>query len=177
MNSEVEIWKDLPEFEGIYQMSSMGRIKTLDRYITLRSNSKNFRKGKILKLSKNRLGYLFTTLFNGKIRKKNAYIHRLMAKTFLLDYKEELHVNHLNLIKTDNRVSNLQMCTHRENLTHWRKQKNEFTGASLFRDKKQWASCIRIKNKTHHLGLFATKELAHLEYKKALKILLDSGGE
>lgn len=102
-----EIWKDIPEYEGHYQISNLGLIKSL----------KN-KKEKILKLSYDKDKYLVTSLYkNNKV--KNNKIHRLVMLTFKSDdYFDGAEVNHINGVKTDNNLDNLEWCTHNENMKH-----------------------------------------------------------
>ena len=105
-----EIWKDVEGYEGLYQVSNLGRVKSL---------SKNWchKKEIILIPRKINSGYVFTTLFkNGK--SKNITIHRLVAKAFIPNPLKKEQVNHINGIKTDNRIENLEWCTREENKIH-----------------------------------------------------------
>lgn len=101
-----EIWKDIEGFEGLYQVSNLGNVKSLPRNTT---------KGKLLKPAKTRNGYLQVVLSkNGEA--KRFYIHRLVAEAFLPNEDELPEVDHINSDKTDNRVANLQWISRVENL-------------------------------------------------------------
>lgn len=115
-----EIWRDIKGYEGLYQISNLGRIKSLDHYVKAKGNSKRLVKGCILNLNQTKWGYYIVCLFKNGVR--NYYsVHRLVAMTFpdLVDWTEdtkgkpfdEIVVNHKNQIKTDNRVDNLEWCT------------------------------------------------------------------
>lgn len=93
-----EIWKDIEGYEGLYQISNTGKVKSLIKNI-------------ILKPRNNGNGY-FTVSFN----KKEFYIHRLVAKHFLPDYSETLEIDHINNCRVDNKVENLKIVTHVENI-------------------------------------------------------------
>jgi hypothetical protein len=104
MQSYKEIWKDVPEYEGVYQVSSLGRVKSLW-----------FGKEKILKLRENTQGYMQVGLYKeGDV--KSYRVHRLIMRLFVGESK--LQVNHKNGIKTDNRLENLEYCTRSENMIH-----------------------------------------------------------
>lgn len=101
----MELWKDIPNFEGLYQASSLGNIRSIYRY------------KKVLKQTKSKNGYLKVMLCANKKRKLIS-VHRLIAMTFLENFDINLQANHKNGIKTDNKVENLEMVTPSENIRH-----------------------------------------------------------
>lgn len=108
-----EIWKDIPEFEGLYQASNLGRIKSLER-INARGNRL---KEKILKPGINQYGYYQVQLYKNSIGKMYI-VHRLVWIAFNGPIPEGLQVNHINEIKIDNKLENLNLMTPKEN-TNW----------------------------------------------------------
>ena len=111
--SEKEIWKDIPEFEGLYQASNLGRVKSLER-IDARGHRV---KEKILKPTINHKGYYKVPLCkNSKVKK--CSVHRLVYEAFNGQIPEGLQVNHINEIKTDNRLENLNLMTCKENVNY-----------------------------------------------------------
>ena len=101
-----EIWKDIKDYEGIYQVSNKGRVKSL-------GNDRK-RKEKILKPVKNGKGYLRVMLSKkGKI--KGWLVHRLVGDAFITNPFNLPQINHINEIKEDNRVENLEYCDARYN--------------------------------------------------------------
>ncbi len=113
---EEEIWKDIPGFEGIYQASTLGRIKSLERKIKHWKGGYSVLKESILSERKSK-GYVSVVLYkNGK--NKNIDIHRLIAITFIPNPNDKPEVNHKDFIKTNNRVSNLEWTTSEENIKH-----------------------------------------------------------
>ena len=105
-----EIWKDVIGYEGLYQVSSLGRVMRL-------AGGQGATPGRILKPGRVSKGYLMVSLYrDGK--RTDRYIHRLVAKAFLGDAPPGCEVNHRNGNKTDNRVENLEWVTHAENLNH-----------------------------------------------------------
>ncbi|MDO7487023.1 NUMOD4 motif-containing HNH endonuclease [Peribacillus frigoritolerans] len=120
MKNAVEIWKNLSEigFES-YEVSSFGRIRSLDRYSRAKGGSKQLRKGKILAQRTDKDGYKQVTLWkDGK--HKTYQSHRLVALAFIHNYSpnEKIEVHHINNIRDDNNISNLEWVTHAENMAH-----------------------------------------------------------
>ena len=99
---ENEVWKDIDDYEGLYQVSNLGRIKRIYPYEHLISNSKNSK------------GY-YTVGFTKNNLRKNKMVHRLVAKAFILNPDNKKEVDHINTNRTDNRVENLKWVTHKEN--------------------------------------------------------------
>lgn len=111
----LEEWRDVKGYEGAYMVSSIGRIKSLDRVVTNRFGTSREIKGKLLCCSKLRNGYIMVSLFkDGK--GKHLMVHRLVAGAFLDKPKGAEEVNHINHERNDNRKSNLEWCTHHENM-------------------------------------------------------------
>ena len=108
-NFEKEVWKDIPEYEG-YQVSNLGRVKSLERIDALGRKVEE----KILKPLITRNGYYLTGLYKNSIR-KFYYVHRFVWEAFNGTIPEGLQVNHINEIKADNRLSNLNLMTCKEN--------------------------------------------------------------
>lgn len=110
-----EIWKDIEGYEGLYQVSNLGKVKSLDRTIITRKGYIQFFKGKMLDYSKrkNNCGYYRVSLSG-----KEYLVHQLVAKTFILNPYEKSDVNHLDGNKSNNNVENLEWCTHIENMQH-----------------------------------------------------------
>lgn len=109
----IEEWRPIEGYEGLYEVSSYGRVRSLDRY-----DERNcFREGRILKLYTRKGGYLFVQLhLNGK--GKNYLVHRLVAIAFIPNPDNLPEVNHLDEDKTNNRVENLEFCDRKYNINY-----------------------------------------------------------
>lgn len=125
-----ERWFDIKGYEGLYIVSSEGRVKGLDRYIKRSRGGLQIKRGHILKPSTSGKGYLSVALcLNGKSTTK--YIHHLVASAFLPRPKGAV-IDHINRNPKDNRIENLRYCTQRENLNNIsNKSKIGATGVTL----------------------------------------------
>lgn len=101
-----EIWKPVKDFEGLYEVSNMGNVRS-------------FKKDKVktLKLIKRETGYMFVNLYKNK-KLYHKSVHRLVANAFISKPENKSQVNHINGKKYDNRVENLEWCTAKENSQH-----------------------------------------------------------
>lgn len=102
----MEIWKNIKGYEGLYQVSSDGRVKSL-----------KWNKERILKPGIRKGGYLQVALCAGG-KQKSLMVHRLVCEAFHDNPENKPEVNHINEIKTDNRACNLEWCTRIENMNH-----------------------------------------------------------
>lgn len=113
LNTNVEIWKDIPNYEGYYKASNYGRVKSMPRKLAF-GCAYRMTEEKILKESIAGSGYLFVCLCKDGVHKQ-IYVHRLVWYAFNGDIPEGMDVNHINEVKTDNRLSNLNLMTRKEN--------------------------------------------------------------
>ena len=110
-----EIWKDIKGYEGLYQISNFGRIKSLKFWSN--RNKKYYDKEKMKKAYKDRDGYLRVSLSNNGQRKLKQ-VHRLVAETFISNPDNKPQVNHIDGNKQNNNVLNLEWVTCQENIVH-----------------------------------------------------------
>lgn len=167
----MEIWKDVIGYEGIYQVSHLGSIKSLSRIILRNGKYPFISKEITLKKCLNNRGYLTVNLSkNGN--KKVRTVHQLVAEAFLghTPCGYELVVDHKNNIKTDNRFENLHIVTARVNSNKKHlKSSSQYVGVSLCKKNKKWISQININDKRIFLGSFYNEVEASQYYENALK--------
>ena len=120
-----EIWKDVVGFEGSYKVSNLGRVKSLDRTVTVHRGKYVYQcqiQGRVLKPTVQNHGYLGVWLYGkGGVSNRNGRIygiHRIVADAFCEKSDEDCEVNHINENKADNRACNLEWCTHKENSSY-----------------------------------------------------------
>ena len=113
-NIEKEVWKDIPDFEGFYQVSNLGRVRSLDREFRSEERNRLYSlEGKVIKPYNSR-GYRYVPLSkSGKVTKVS--VHRLVAKTFISNPEKLEYVNHKDENKSNNRLENLEWCTPKYN--------------------------------------------------------------
>lgn len=112
-NDGIEIWKPIEGYEGYFEISNLGRVKSLDRYVICNGHPQHIVE-KIKKSIVNSMGYPCVTLCKNK-KSIQTPIHRLLMKAFVPNPENKPAIDHINTIKTDNRLSNLRWVTPKEN--------------------------------------------------------------
>jgi len=158
-----EIFKDIPGYEGIYHVSNFGNVKSL-----------KFEKETILKSYYNSGGYLQVSLWKNKNRNKFT-IHILVALAFMnhiTDGTTKLVIDHIDNNKNNNSLNNLQIISHRENISKDRKSgTSKYIGVYWDRASNKWKASIGIEGKVKHLGYFENEIDASNAYQFELKKL------
>ena len=108
-----EIWKPIKGYEELYEISNIGRVKSLPKVVDLGFAKQN-RVEKFLRPIPDGKGYLMVWLFKNQV-KKMWKVHRLVADAFIPNPHSKPQVDHINADKTDNRLCNLRWCTEKEN--------------------------------------------------------------
>lgn len=133
-----EIWKDIEDYEGLYQVSNLGRVKRV-------------KTNRVLKGRKDKGGYLVVCLYkNGS--KSNKRIHRLVAEAFIPNTDNKPTVNHIDEDKTNNMVSNLEWMTVKENLNHGTRNKRAGKAISKSKSISIIATNIKTGESTEFYG-------------------------
>lgn len=107
-------WVDVPGWEGLYEVSDTGVIRSKDRHVPTRGGALALRKGRVLRLVEKNNGYLCVTLANGALRPQLS-VHKIVARAFLGECPLGLHVLHYDGNKRNNAVKNLRYGTPAEN--------------------------------------------------------------
>ena len=116
-----EIWKDIKGYENMYQISNIGQVKSLEHYVQQKNRwgqtISRIQKSRLMKIHINKNGYFRVVLHKNGIE-KNYSVHRMVYEAFVGEIPDGMQVNHINEIKTDNRLENLNLMTPKEN-SNW----------------------------------------------------------
>lgn len=159
-----EIWKDIPDYEGLYKVSDLGRVKRMGRKKT-RGNK--YILDRILNQTKDKNGYTQVNL-SKQGKSKMCKTHRLVMKSFICI--SDLHVDHINGVRDDNRLKNLRYCTNRQNSTFYflnKETTSSYTGV-IKSSKNKWRASIRVNGKQYNLGNYDSELEASEVYQKSL---------
>lgn len=176
---EREIWKDVPGYENYYQVSNMGRVKSLDRTVIDKRGGVRSYKGGILNGAINN-GYKIAR-FSKNSESRTFKFSQLVAMAFL-GHKPNGHklvVDHINGVRSDDSVKNLRIVTHRANLSTCFRSNNElftskYVGVSWTKQMNKWRVGIYHNGVNYTLGLFNDELKASNVYQNAL-IKIKSG--
>jgi len=164
-----EEWLDIVCYEGLYQVSSLGKIRSLNRTVKWKNGVRTL-KGKIISGAINNTGHRYVSLCkHGKHTKK--YVHRLVASMFfkvtLSGHK--IVVNHIDYDKLNNNKTNLEVITQRINSNQKHlKSTSKYTGVHQDKGRSVWRAGICINGKNIRLGSFKTEIKASKAYEEAL---------
>lgn len=168
-----EIWKDIPGYEGLYQVSDLGRVKSLARRAKCQGGGTRLVHEKMLSKTFDKDGYLLVVLFKDNKRRTKG-VHRLVIDAFE-GLQKGLVVDHINNIKDDNRYVNLQQITVRHNSSKDQTNKtSNYTGVCWREINKKWIAQIVINKKVIYLGSFINEQKASEAYQNRLKEVQDA---
>lgn len=163
---ENEIWKDIPGYEGLYQVSDLGRVKSLGRRVLKCTGFYENKPERILKQMSNGRGYLSVQLYKEDSSNSRNYVHRLSLLAFEGD--SDLVADHIDRNRSNNRRINLRYVTQRENVSHKQGGSSKYTGVVWNKKFKKWVSVIRIETVKYYLGGFKDEVDAANAYQIAL---------
>lgn len=175
MTNVNENWLPIPNYEGLYEVSNYGRIKSF--LSPPKSNKVNIplKEGKIINPSYDKDKYLRLVLTKNK-KSKEFRVHRLVMLAFVGESK--LAVDHIDGNKENNHLTNLRYCTNRENCFFYYEKKegksSKYVGVKHHRN-KNWVARITINKKLIHLGCFDTEEEAAKKYLEAKENIVNLG--
>jgi hypothetical protein len=151
MDTIEENWLPIAGYEGLYEVSDLGRVK-------------NIKTGRIMKPKLEKNGYTRATLHNKG--EKKCYIHRLVLQTFL-PIEDKMDCDHRNHIKNDNRLVNLRWATNSENARFQKKREgltSQYIGVSWYKRNNKWQTKCNLNGKTIYIGYFDDEREAAKAY-------------
>lgn len=155
-----ESWKDIEGYEGMYQVSNTGKVKSVKRTASLRKIHSRLVIERLRKLAISKDGYIMVYLNkNGSV--KGCYVHRLVGLAFLNNPDAKKEINHIDGNKTNNNITNLEWCTPSENMRH------AFSTGLMFPNKGEDNGSCKLKvediveiRKSYETGEFNQYQLA-----------------
>ena len=166
-----EEWRDIPNYVGMYQISTLGRLKSLERFRFHKKRGRELIKLRILKQTRFSKSRLFIGLWKDRAKQLKS-ISLIMAEVFFnhkYDHSKQEMVDHKNNNSLDNRLINLQVITHRKNSSKDKTPKSGFTG--VYKDKNKFRVSIDFENKRYNLGHFYSPEKASKIYLEAVRLI------
>ena len=171
MAREKEEWRDIIGYEGMYEVSNFGRVKSLRRKVRYKNSFRTI-KEKIMSPGWGTGGYQFVRLSNDGVI-KIFRVHILVWEHFGDGQRNGrlLQVDHKDNDKRNNNIDNLQLLTNRQNVSKYHnktERTSKYIGVCWCKDMGKWVAHIYMNNKNNHLGYFKKELDAYEAYKKAL---------
>ncbi len=163
-NKKGEIWRDIKNYEGHYQVSNFGRVRSLDRVILKKNGHRQYTKGVLLRPSVSRTGY-YHIVVRKNCKQKGNCVHQLVWDAFGDKPRNGkwLQVDHIDNIKANNGIDNLQLLTPRQNSG----KNREMKGVVWVGWRKRYVAKISYMGKIKCLGYFKKYDDAHKTYLEA----------
>lgn len=175
-----EVWKQIPSYEGYYEVSDMGNVRSIDREVVVRRSSGSYylrKSGRLLRSCINSNGYVAVGLCKDSIVKQFR-VHQLVAMAFLghTICGHDRIVDHIDGNRMNNKLSNLRIISQRENCfnrDYKRKVTSKYTGVYFDKTKKRWVAQIRVNGVLRNLGRFREEIDAANAYLREANKLID----
>lgn len=170
-----EIWKDVVGYEGYYQVSNLGRVRSVSHISKFMETSRRVKHGQIVKPYLTQYGYNVIRLHrNGII--SCFFLHRVVAQAFIKNPENKPQIDHINTIRTDNRVENLRWCTNKENCNNpitRRKYIGRCKGRKHSEESKEKMRAKRIGKLNPFFGKHHSEEYKKSKSKKLVQLTLN----
>lgn len=170
--TEGEVWRPIPGYEGYYEASSLGAIRSVPREVTYRDGRRYTYPGKVLTPSDNGCGYQVVTLSKSKLSKKVRFVHHLVMEAFVGKRPPGLDTCHRDNDKTNNKLSNLRYDTRESNLSdsstlaEFCQRGHPISGANEMTSQRRCLACSRASNYCRYWGKPVTSEIADAYYRE-----------
>lgn len=171
MDSKEQVWKDVPGYEGLYQVNNKGQVKSMPRTVPCKRFGQKRLKGKMLSLILDDDRYLYIHLYKNNTQRKIS-CHLLVAMAFLghLKPSRKMVVDHIDFNRQNNHVSNLRIVTQRENTNKKHlKSASIHTGVHWHKIMQKWQATIFFEGKNRHIGTYKCETAAAVAYLSTLK--------
>jgi len=174
-----EEWRCVAEYEGLYEVSNLGRIRSLDHTTVDTKNIERSFKGRVLSLSTDSHGYNIKTLYlNGE---RCAFrLHRLIAQAFISNPNDLPYIDHVDGNKENNNINNLEWVTAQENTERYHSKiesSSKYNKVSFSPSHKKWIAQLLVDGKSIHIGSFDSEDDAHFAQVLSRKELKELGAE
>ncbi len=118
LRGKKEEWRPVVGYEGLYEVSDRGRVRSLDRVVNRGIWGKYVLRGKIRKQVESTKGYFHIQFRGNQKVSKTMFVHRVVAQAFIPNILEKQFINHIDAVKKNNKIENLEWCSHKENIAH-----------------------------------------------------------
>lgn len=165
-SAEQEVWKPVVGYEGCYEVSNLGRVRSLGRYVRGKNGSRIFRIGRVLKQSLNRHGY-YTVILCKQSKMKHFRTHRLVLQSFTVSMPCTIDARHLDGSRTNNQLSNLAWGTRKDNAEDRDRHGRTYRGP---RGHSEWTSKLTPYQAKQIIHLYESGEFTQVELASMFKV-------